>query len=109
MVQEIVLKKLRLNDITPDVELAIEEIGQKIRNICNLPISSPLPEDLNYTYANMVVELFNYENQESQPENQIKSVTMGKVSYDFEIAKKNLDSVIKDHYSDLLKFRKVRK
>ena len=107
-VQEIVLKKLKLEEITPDVELAIEEIGQKIRNVCNIPISSPLPEDLNFTYANMVVELFNYENN-VQAENKIKSVTMGKVSYDFQVASKHLDGVIKDYYSDLLRFRRLKK
>lgn len=108
-VQEIVLKKLKLNEITLDVELAIKEIEQKIRNVCNIPLSSPLPEELNFVYANMVVELLNYESPDVQTENEIKSVTMGKVKYDFEIAKKQLDSVIANYYSDLLKFRRLRK
>lgn len=108
-VQEIVQKKLKLDEITPDVELAIEEIGQKIRNVCNIPISFPLPEELNFTYANMVVELFNYESPDVEVENKIKSVTMGKVSYDFQIVSKHIDSVIKDYYSDLLKFRRLKK
>lgn len=108
-VQEIVLSKLKLEAITPDVEMAIEEIGQKIRNVCNIPLSSPLPEELNFTYANMVVELFKYESPEEQNEIEIKSVTMGKVSYDFDTASKHIDSVITDHYSDLLKFRRLKK
>lgn len=106
-VQEIVLKKLKLEEITPDVELAIEEIGQKIRNVCNIPLPSPIPEELNFTYANMVCDLFNYENKQEEPE--IKSVTMGKVSYDFQIASKHIDSVITDYYLDLLKYRRLKK
>lgn len=108
-IQEIVLKKLKLSEITPDIEMAIEEIGQKIHNICNIPLSSLLPEELNFTYANMVVELFNYESPDVLIEDKIKAVTMGKVSYDFETASKHIDSIITDYYSDLLKFRRLKK
>lgn len=108
-VQEIVLSKLKLEQTTPDVEMAIEEIGQKIRNVCNIPLLDSLPEELNFTYANMVVELLNYESPDTQAVSEIKSVTMGKVSYDFQAASKHIDSVITDHYSDLLKYRRIKK
>lgn len=108
-VKEIVLSKLKLSTTTPDIELAIEEIGTQIHNICNIPVLEALPNELNFTYANMVVELFKYDNQTSEESDKIKSVTMGKVSYDFEIASKHIDSVIRDYQSDLLKFRRIKK
>lgn len=43
-----------------DVQLAIDEIGLVIRNHCNIEETSPIPEALSFTLANMAVDLLKY-------------------------------------------------
>ena len=57
-VLEIVQAKLRNVDITTlDMEIAIGEVEQVIKNYCNL---ETVPEELYYTWANMAIDLVSY-------------------------------------------------
>lgn len=110
---EIVLSKLSLSAADPAVELALLEIEQKVRNYCNIPDIDTLPTALNFTIANMTIDLLKYNPaSESGIENlPVKSVTMGETSYTFDTAysRQILDKLILNYESDLRKFRRIRK
>lgn len=109
-VNEIVLSKLKLSTTNNDIDLAIEEIGQKIYNFCNIPFTEELPKELNFTYANMVVGLVSY----SSPnilQKDITNIKMGDTSYTFDLASKQkfIDNLILNYEDDLTKYRKIRR
>lgn len=43
-----------------DIQLAVDETAQSIRTYCNIDVSCPLPVELNFTHANMAVDLLKY-------------------------------------------------
>lgn len=43
-----------------DAQLAIYEVGFVIRNYCNIEETRDIPEALNFTWANMAVDLLKY-------------------------------------------------
>jgi hypothetical protein len=43
-----------------DIQLAVDETAQCIRTYCNIDVSSILPVELNFTHANMAVDLLKY-------------------------------------------------
>ena len=43
-----------------DAQLAIDEVGFVVRNYCNIEEISDIPEALNFTWANMAVDLLKY-------------------------------------------------
>ncbi len=110
---ELVLRKLKLDAANPDIELAILETEQKVRNYCNIADIDTLPAALNFTVANMTIDLLKYNPaSESGIENlPVKSVTMGETSYTFDIANSRqiLDKLLLDYESDLKKFRRLKK
>lgn len=108
-VQEIVLSKLKLSTITPDIEIAIAEIEIKIRNYCNIPKDELLPQALVFTQANMVVDLIKNESSDIGDQT-IKSVSMGDTSYTFDVnSKVNIVKLIVDYEADLKAYRRLRK
>ena len=110
---EIVLSKLSLSAADPAVELALLETEQKVRNYCNIPEDEDIPTALNFTVANIAIDLLKYNPaSESGIENlPVKSVTMGETSYTFDIANSRqiLGRLLLDYESDLRKFRRIRK
>lgn len=43
-----------------DIQLAVDETAQSIRTYCNIDVSIPLPVELNFTHANMAVDLLKH-------------------------------------------------
>lgn len=108
-VQEIVLSKLKLSTITPDIEIAIVEIEKKIRNYCNIPEGEELPVRLAFTHANMVVDLIKNESSDAGDQT-IKSISMGDTSYSFDTSSKDsISKLILNYESDLKAYRRLRK
>ena len=131
-VLEIVTAKVN-NDLIPtiDIQMAIDEVEQVILNYCNL---KTIPDALNYTWANMAVELLQYQTEvkakqeegSSLLENadvelsEIKSITqgdtqiiLGNTSSINNRAKAlnshaaNLDTLVFNHKQQLQKFRRL--
>lgn len=109
IVNDIVLSKLKLSTITPDISIAIIEIETKIRNFCNIPADEQLPAELTFTHANMVVDLVKNESNSIENQN-IKSISMGETSYTFDTSSKDkIAKLILNYESDLKKFRRLKK
>lgn len=105
---EVVLSKLKLSTITPDIELAIKEVDVKVRNYCNFSKDEEIPESLLFVQANMIVELIKSESEEI--ETAIKSVSMGDTSYTFDVGSKvKAVELILDYEADLKAHRRLRK
>ncbi len=109
-VVEIVLSKLKLSTTNIDIDLAIEEIGQKIHNFCNIPQSEQIPAELNFTYANMVVGLVTYSSPDILQKD-ITNIKMGDTSYTFDLTskQKHIDNLILNYEDDLIKYRRIRR
>ena len=43
-----------------DIQLAVDETAQSIRTYCNIDVDCLLPVELNFTHANMTVDLLKY-------------------------------------------------
>lgn len=54
------VKLVGSNVATFEMEVAVGEVGQVIKNYCNVEI---VPEELYYTWANMAIDLVSYANQ----------------------------------------------
>lgn len=107
-VEEIVRIKLKLEELTPDASLAIEEVGIRIREFCNLLEAEPIPEGLNFTYASMVVDFT--KSMENEPDI-LKSVDMGDTSYTFDttVRTNKIDYLMRNYEGDMLKYRRIRR
>ena len=58
-VNEIVRAKVKIEAITElDIQLAINEVEEVIKNYCNIDI---IPDALKFTWANMSVDLVRYQ------------------------------------------------
>ena len=120
---EIVNLKIKNASITElDKELAINEIEQVIKNYCNI---DKIPEELNYTWANMAVDLINYNYQLNNNDDiveadsaDVSSIKVGDTQIELgggnnSRAKTlnshipNLDQIILNYQSQLNKFRKM--
>jgi len=120
---EIVNLKIKNASITElDKELAINEIEQVIKNYCNI---DKIPEELNYTWANMAVDLINYNYQLNNNDDIVKadsadvsSIKVGDTQIQLgggnnSRAKTlnshipNLDQIVLNYQSQLNKFRKM--
>jgi len=120
---EIVNLKIKNASITElDKELAINEIEQVIKNYCNI---DKIPEELNYTWANMAVDLINYNYQLNNNDDiveadsaDVSSIKVGDTQIQLgggnnSRAKTlnshipNLDQIILNYQSQLNKFRKM--
>lgn len=109
-VKEIVLSKLKLSTSTIDIDIAIDEVGQKIRNYCNIPDIEEIPTGLNFTYSNMVVGLIGYASP-NMLQKDVTNIKMGDTSYTFDLTSKQkfIDNLILNYEDDLTKYRKVRR
>jgi len=62
---EIVSAKLNNEAITElDINIAIDEVGEEIKNYCNIDI---IPDGLRYTWANMAIDLAKYQYEVNNP------------------------------------------
>ncbi len=62
---EIVSAKLNNEAITElDINMAIDEVGEEIKNYCNIDI---IPDGLKYTWANMAIDLAKYQYEVNNP------------------------------------------
>lgn len=105
--------RLKIGDELPENELtlAIEEVGQAIKTLCN---RTDIPSELAYVHANMVVDLLKLNAVAANPEAyvQAKSIKEGDTSIEFsgnvlsttEVA---TQKIIHGYREQLLKFRKV--
>lgn len=129
--------KVKLGADTPSeplLKITVDEIEQTILNYCNI---NEIPKELTYTFANMVVDLFRYEDEfikattvpvegeeeEAKPDvntGNINSIRVGDTTITFgsgsdtSIYNKNLrshqanlDTVVLDYESQLKKFRRL--
>jgi hypothetical protein len=112
---EILLGKLKLETATPEMELALLETEQKVRTFCNLPEDIPIPSALNFTIANMAIDLLQSSPAASGAggvENlPVTEVKMGETSYKFDTAggRRLLDKLLLNYEGDLLRYRRTRK
>jgi len=62
---EIVSAKLNNEAITElDINMAIDEVGEEIKNYCNI---DEIPDGLRYTWANMAIDLAKYQYEVNNP------------------------------------------
>jgi hypothetical protein len=62
---EIVSAKLNNEAITElDINMAIDEVGEEIKNYCNI---DEIPDGLKYTWANMAIDLAKYQYEVNNP------------------------------------------
>lgn len=106
------------------LELAVAEVEQAIKNYCSI---SSVPDALRFTWANMAVDLLQYELASSEGPNEDEEVDMNGVSsirmgdttinlggganssYGRAINshKANLDDIVMNHREQLHKFRRM--
>lgn len=129
--------KVKLGADTPSeplLKITVDEIEQTILNYCNI---NEIPKELTYTFANMVVDLFRYEDEfikattvsvegeeeEAEPDvntGNINSIRVGDTTITFGSGsdtstynknlrshQANLDTVVLDYESQLKKFRRL--
>jgi hypothetical protein len=77
-VTEIVAK--RVANVTTDTELidlSVKEVEQEIKNYCQI---DKVPKELNFTWANMAVDLLRYQHAASGTAAEAESFNLGDVS-----------------------------
>lgn len=98
---DIVLAELELSEPTALIELDIARVTQQVKNYCNL---EEIPEALNFTIADMVVDLQRARMGDNLT---ITDVDMGDTSYSFSIDNA-IDGLVKDYQANLNAFRRLR-
>ena len=98
---DIVLTELELSEPTARIELDIARVTQQVKNYCNL---EEIPEELNFTIADMVAVLQRARMGDNLT---ITEVDLGDTSYSFctDIA---IDGLVKDYQANLNAFRRLR-
>jgi len=108
---DIVKLKLKGTTITePEMELAIEEVSEVVKNYCN---RDDVPSELNFTVANMAIDLLKYTSPESGDSDvstsDVSSIRMGDMTINLRsrshVAK--LDELTMDYKGQLNKFRRL--
>lgn len=111
---DIVKLKLPLDDQTPELllKMHIEEVGRSIKTYCN---RNDIPSELQFTYANMVVDLINGEKRRTEPDGQssVSAIKEGDVQVTFgsarvETKERATEQLLFDYSKQLNKFRKLR-
>ncbi len=97
----IVLAELELSEPTALIEMDIARVVQQVKNYCNLDV---LPEALNFTVADMVVDL---QRVRSGDNVMVTDVDMGDTSYSFSVDNA-VDGLVRDYQANLNAFRKLR-
>ena len=97
----ILLNKLDADDLTPQMEMDIEQVCQQVRNYCHI---KEIPEELNFTVAEMVMDL-----QKSRKGDNVTvtSVDMGDTSYSLKVDVA-INGLLRDYKTDLQRFRRLR-
>ena len=98
---DIVLAELELSEPTALIELDIARVIQQVKNYCNLDV---LPEALNFTVADMVVDL---QHERSGECINFTDTDMGDTSYSFSVDDA-IDNLVRDYKSNLNAFRRLR-
>ncbi|TCJ01498.1 hypothetical protein [Cytobacillus praedii] len=111
---EIVKAKVLPEKLPNDILLAmyLEEVRQSILTFCN---RTDIPTELNFVYANMVVDLINGENRKAEQDAQreVTSIKEGDVQVNFGGAKQSssesaTQQILYNYKSQLLRYRKLR-
>lgn len=97
----IVLAELELSETTALIELDIARVTQQVKNYCNL---EEIPEALNFTIADMVVDL---QRERSGDCINFTDTDMGDTSYSFSVDDA-IDNLVRDYKSNLNSFRRLR-
>lgn len=97
----IVLTELELSEPTALIELDIARVSQQVKNYCNL---EEIPEALNFTIADMVVDL---QRERSGDCINFTDTDMGDTSYSFSVDDV-IDNLVRDYKSNLNSFRRLR-
>lgn len=101
-IEEIVLAELEQSyPIPPSVSLDIARVTGQVKNYCHL---SELPQELNFTIADMVLDLQKARTGDNLSMNK---VDMGDTSYSFNVDKA-IDGLVKNYQANLNTFRKLR-
>ena len=114
-VKVLVGHKFRNNEVSDDlICLAIEEAEQVIKNYCNI---SEVPEQLNFTWANMacdIVKSYNAEETGEPVNGGPASVSMGDTTVSVSNSQSgtghvvDLDGLIQNYKEQLQKFRRIK-
>lgn len=100
-IRQILLSELGVDNLPDTVEIAIERVCQYVRNYCNIP---EIPEALNFTIADMVLDLQQLQDSGNLTVSEVK---MGDTAYTFSIDK-TIKGLIKNYKTQLNAFRKLR-
>ena len=92
---------LDLDAPTPTIKLDIARVTQRVRNYCNI---NEIPEALNFTIADMVLDL---QSARSGGNVTITDVDMGDTSYSFDLDA-SIDGLVNDYRANLSAFRRLR-
>lgn len=103
----------KLKDVPEDeLILPIAEVEQLVLNYCNL---KELPRELNFTVANMVVDLYNRQNNnaDQSQDGSVTSIKEGDVTVQFGAAQISasehaMEGVLFDYKDQLNQFRRLR-
>lgn len=98
---DIILLELELDQPTALLELDIARVIQQVKNYCNI---EEIPQELNYTVADIVVGL---QRERTGDCINFTNTDMGDTSYSFDVDN-SIDGILKDHRTDLTRFRKLR-
>lgn len=98
---DIVLAELELDVPTALTMLDIARVTQQVKNYCNI---DEIPEALNFTIADMVLDL---QNARSGSNVTITDVDMGDTSYSFSVDTA-IDGLVRDYQANLSAFRRLR-
>ncbi|CUO91744.1 phage protein [Clostridium baratii] len=105
------LIKLELSELGIDasdnkIDLMINKFNSKVINYCHI---DSIPEKLKETITSMVVEFIKNED-DSNKENELKSIQEGDTTYTFQSksipSKRTIDEIILNHSHELNAFRK---
>lgn len=112
-IQEIIMARVPPGSVNERLmQIIAAEAEQKVRNYCNFAQEEALPAALNFTVANMAMDLIQLRpssgSEESGP---VKSVTMGDVSYSFDTTsgRTTLEKLLLNYEGDLKKYRRLKK
>lgn len=109
---DIVKAKLPKPMEEPELALYIAEVGQSIKTYIN---SSRIPKELDFVYANMVIDLIKGEQRKLDPDSQqtVSSIREGDTTVQYGSAKvesreRATEQLLFDYAKQLNKFRKLR-
>lgn len=100
-IHSILLSELGVDDLPPLVELDLDRVCRWVCNYCHI---KEIPEALNYTVADMVLDLQKVREGINAT---ITDADMGKTGYSIR-EDTDINDLLKDYRQDLTRFRRVR-